>query len=155
MAAAAAAGKKLVMEVVKMVPHFDGLTGWDCKQWLLTMEHTCNNVDLSDDQILNVFKICLRGVALLWWNNLNEDIKDEWETVREAFLADFVPHVAYQKEMKHIFKTLKQGLHGESVASYACTFLWNINELSTMPNLEDLLTGFKRGLIPAIKSKMP
>ena len=152
---AAAAVKKLVMDVAKTVPHFDGQTGWDCKQWLLTMEHTCNNVDLSDDQMLNVFKICLRGVALLWWNNLNEDIKDEWETVREAFLADFVPHVAYQKEMKHIFKTVKQGLHGESVASYARTFLWNINELSTMPNLEDLLTGFKRGLIPAIKSKMP
>ena len=60
-----------------------------------------------------------------------------------------------KKEMKHIFKTVKQGLHGESVASYARTFLWNINELSTMPNLEDLLTGFKSGLIPAIKSKMP
>ena len=73
------------MDVTKMVPHFDGQTGWDCKQWLLTMENTCNNVDLSDDQMLNVFKICLRGVALIWWNNLNEDIKDEWETVREAF----------------------------------------------------------------------
>ena len=24
-----------------------------------------------------------------------------------------------------------------------------------MPSLEDLLTGFKRGLIPAIKSKLP
>ena len=85
-------------------------------------------------------------MALLWWNNLNEDIKDEWETVQEAFLADFVPHVPYQKEMKHIFKLVKQRLHGEHVDSYACTFLWNINKLSIMPNLEDLLelTGFKR-----------
>ena len=57
--------------------------------------------------------------------------------------------------MNHLFKTVKQGLHGESVASYARIFFWNINELSTMPNLEDLPNRFKRGLIPAIKSKMP
>ena len=61
-----------------------------------------------------------------------------------SIFSRLVPHVAYQKEMKHIFKMVKQGLHGESVASYARTFLWNINKLSTMPNLEDLLTRFKR-----------
>ena len=37
------------------------------------------------------------------WNNLNEDIIEEGETVQEAFLANFVPHIVYQKEMKHIY----------------------------------------------------
>ena len=54
------------------------------------MEHTCNNVDFTEDQ-------------LFWWNNLNDDIKDYWDAVREAFLAEFVPKAANQKEMKHIF----------------------------------------------------
>ena len=57
--------------------------------------------------------------------------------------------------MKHIFRTVKQGQHGERVASYARTYLWNINKLSAMPSLEDQLTGFKRGLLPQIKSKLP
>ena len=73
----------------KTVPHFDGQTGWDCKQWLLTMEHTCNNVDLSDNQILNVFKVYLRGVALLWWNNLNKEPKGShlWRKLLYSFLS--------------------------------------------------------------------
>ena len=73
---AAAAQKKLVIDVAKMIDLFHDQTGWDCKQWLMTMEHTCINVDFTEDQLLGVFKLSLNGVALLWWNNLNDDIKD-------------------------------------------------------------------------------
>ena len=62
-AAAAAAQKKLVIDVAKTIDHFDGQTGWDCKQWLMTMEHTCNNVDFTEDQLLGFFKLLLKGVA--------------------------------------------------------------------------------------------
>ena len=44
---AAAAQKKLVIDVAKTIDHFDDQTGWDCKQWLMTMEHTCNNADFT------------------------------------------------------------------------------------------------------------
>ena len=64
-----------------------------------------------------------------------------------------MPNAAYQEEMKHIFRTVKQGQHGESIVFYARTYLWNINELSAMPSLEDQLTGFKRGLLPQIHSE--
>ena len=53
---AVAAQKKLVIDVAKTIDHFDSQTGWDCKQWLMTMEHTCNNVDFTEDQLLGVFK---------------------------------------------------------------------------------------------------
>ena len=40
------------------------------------LEHTSNNVNFTEDQLLGVFQLTLKGVALLWWNNLNDDIKD-------------------------------------------------------------------------------
>ena len=59
------------------------------------MEHLCKVKELLDDR-LAVFKECLEGGALIWWQNLDQDVKEDWEETRQAFVEEYVGTIAYQ-----------------------------------------------------------
>ena len=60
------------------------------------------------DDRLAVFKECLEGGALIWWQNLDQDVKEDWEETRQAFVEEYVGTIAYQLELEARWNDLEE-----------------------------------------------
>ena len=61
---------------------------------------------------------CLEGGALIWCQELDPDLKLDWETARLAFLEEYGGDISYQAELDEKFRTMEQQLD-QKVSSIA------------------------------------
>jgi hypothetical protein len=140
-------------EVVRKLGPFREQTGFGCRKWLAQLEHLCEVKELLDDR-LAVFKECLEGGALIWWQNLDQDVKEDWEETRQAFVEEYVGTIAYQLELEARWNDLEEQT-AQNVAGFARDYNLLLHEMEEKPALSQQIRKFEQKLLPAIREKLP
>ena len=69
--------------------YFHGTAQEDPQMWLRSVRHWLTYKEMDDAEKARSFPVMLRGSALIWYENVAEDIKDDFEKMAEAFLARY------------------------------------------------------------------
>ena len=86
------------------------------------MAHLISRCD-QEEVKLRVFPLVLKGEARTWYEVLSNNIKEDWETLQQAFLN----HFSSKEEVGDIWQQL-QSLHQDSTSGYAAYESW-LNQL--------------------------
>ena len=106
------------------------------------------------DDRLAVFKECLEGGALIWWQNLDQDVKEDWEETRQAFVEEYVGTIAYQLELEARWNDLEEQT-AQNVGGFARDYNLLLHEMEEKPALSQQIRKFEQKLLPEIREKLP
>ena len=119
--------------------------------WLRSVRHWLAYKEMDEAEKARSFPVMLRGSALIWYENVSEDIKEDFEKTAEAFLARYhIVGVTGWKDAASMWCTPQ--LPHQSVDDY-------LNQMERKPSKTSMPEEQKRyaiinGLKPSIRQQV-
>lgn len=141
-----------ITNMVGTLEPFYGTPFEDVRDWLERFTHIAHANDWSENIWIVQFGSCMMGAAKSWWNSLDRNIREEWQTMRDAFVEEFADrfrHFDY-------YKLISERVQGKNESALA--YCWEMKRLMTKANPDmserDQLNYLFGGLQPELKKEL-
>ena len=108
----------MITSITPLVGTFLGKSGFPAIQWLQEFESVVQVYDTPQIN-LPVFKLLMKSSAADWLSKLSNEIQNDYQQIRTAFLERFVPN-EFQDELEPLLR--RKQLPSESIQNYADYF---------------------------------
>ena len=130
-------------------PSFDGSQSENARKWINKFERYSDIAGAQVNERCGLMGLLMTGLAETWFNSLPEDVRQNYDQLRQAFEQKFiqVPATVMQRQLSTIQRTQQAS---ESVDSYFTEARAKLNEHNFPQELSTTL--LINGLRPEIKS---
>ena len=142
--------KRLITSITPLVGTFSGKSGFPAIQWLREFERVVQVYDTPQIN-LPVFKLLMKSSAADWLSKLSNEIQNDYQQIRTAFLERFVPN-EFQDELEPLLR--RKQLPSESIQNYADYFQEVLSHTIEPPSATKICKIFESQLLSDIHSRL-
>ena len=118
------------------------------RQYMSLMSST----GLTKAQVQKMFGMSLEGAPVVWYHGLEKKVKNDWRTLAEAFLNQYVTDMEIDLSLQDLENTRQK--QEESFKKYEDRWRGQLLKMQTRPAEKDQITVIIKGTKPSIYNKL-